>query len=323
LDKGQTTVRYNSDWHGNYGFAKEELEEVLMKSSVRPHLSMRRVKERKRLSLLQLFYPTYQAIDSLVLGTHVEIGGKDQEINFQVGRDLQRAFDIEPQIGYMTTLLTGIDGERKMSKSLDNHITLSMEPNRMFGRVMSIPDKVLPEWYDLLTEEGWQKEFGEDPMGSKKDLAYEIVARYHEKELAAMARKEFERVFQMRKLPTEIPSYNLSSPEFYSSIASVIREDSIPVCEILYITGMVPSKSGARRLIEQGGVRIGKQVNSHYDARKIEDIQEAIPLSELNETIVNIGPRRYGRMHFDYEQPSPITTFIARISKRPRMKKVS
>lgn len=322
LDKNKTTVRYNSEWHGDHGFTKGELEEMLMRSSARPNLSMKRVKESKRLSMLQFFYPTYQAIDSLVLATHVEVGGKDQEINFQVGRNLQRAFGIEPQIGYMTPLLTGIDGKKKMSKSLDNHIPLSMEPYDMFGRVMSIPDSILPEWYNLLTEEAWQKGFEKDPMSSKKDLAYKIVARYHGEEPAARAKQEFERVIQMRELPTEIPFYNLSDPELYPNIKSAIRNNGIPVYEILYITGMAPSKTQARKLIEQEGVRIGRQVNSHYDAIQVGSIDELIPLSELNETIINIGPRTYGKILFDYK-PDLKTTLITYMKGIPGLKKVS
>lgn len=326
LDKDKTTVRYNSEWHSDLGITKAELEEILMKINARDLLNLKRVTESKgRLSLLQFLYAAYQAIDAVILGANIQVGGEDQEINFQVGRALQRALgiypQIGPQIGYMTPLLTGIDGELKMSKSVGNHIPLSLDPYNMFGKVMSIPDEILPEWYKLLTEEGWYEEFGEDPMGYKKNLAHMIVARYHGEELADWAQQEFERVFKMKKLPTVIPPYNLSDSEFYPMVKTAIRNNAIPIYEILYIIGMAPSKSQARRLIKQKGVRIGRQVNAHYDARKVVSIDETIPLSELNETIIKVG-RRYGIIHFDYK-PGAITMITDYMSRIPGIKRFS
>ena len=255
VDRERTEVRWQSEWFGSFTLADVfRLTSRFTLAQMMQHETFRkRYEEGRALSLMELLYPLLQAYDSVAIQADVEFGGTDQKFNILAGRELQLSLGLPPQDVFLCPLLIGTDG-RKMSKSYGNTIDLTTPPNDMYGRIMSIADAVMMDYFELLTDipdselEGMREALARGeahPMELKKRLAWEIVAWLHGAAAAEGAQDEFERVFQKRQAPSEVPVFRL-------------KED-IPWVELLVQAGLSPSKGEARRLIRQRAVVLDGQ----------------------------------------------------------------
>ncbi len=248
LDPTKTEIRFNSEWLDAFVGGKDLLQ-TLQKVTVAQVLEREDFKARMAsgspISLLEVLYSLFQGQDSVALKADVELGGTDQIFNLLVGRQLQKNNGIEPQVAITVPLLVGLDGVKKMSKSYGNYVGLNDEPNDMFGKLMSIPDELMPLYYELLTSENMDEVKTMHPMAAKKKLAGILVARFHNDQAARSALENFEKVFSKKELPTDMPSFK---PQPGATVSAVLFE-----------TGAAASKNKARALIEQGAVRIKGQ----------------------------------------------------------------
>jgi tyrosyl-tRNA synthetase len=219
-----------------------------------------------------------QAYDSVAVRADVEMGGLDQKFNILTGRDIQRAYGQEPQVAFLMPLLIGLDGVRKMSKSFGNYIGIAEPPDEMFGKVMRIPDELMRQWFILCTdvpEHEVDAILAGHPMEAKKRLAWEIVRLYHGEKAADRARAEFERVFQQRELPSDIPT------------VTVPRElQGMPIADLLVALELVPSKNEAKRLISEGAVEL--------NGERITDWRQVVPVRTGD--IVRVGKRKFAKL---------------------------
>lgn len=287
LDREKTVIDYNSRWFKELNFI--DVIRLCGKFTVSRLLERddfeQRLKAEQPIFLHELLYPVMQAYDSVALQADVELGGTDQKFNLLAGRDLQQALGQEPQVIITMPLLEGTDGVRKMSKSYGNYIGLTDEPFDMFGKVMSIPDELMLRYFELAlfySEDEIAKlkqglESGElHPAVLKRDLAEQIVAKYHGPEAAREARKQFDRVFKQKELPDEIPEFEVPA-RLYN------ENGQVWIVRLLKESGLVPSNSEARRLIAQGGVRL--------DGRPIEDTEFEWQPSDGQ--IIKVGKRKF------------------------------
>jgi tyrosyl-tRNA synthetase len=256
LDPERTEVRRNSDWLGAL-----DLADVLRLTS---RFTVARMLERDDfaaryaagtpISISEFMYPMMQGFDSIALEADVELGGTDQKFNLLLARTLQERAGQEPQVCVIMPLLRGTDGEKKMSKSYDNYIGLTMEPEEMFGRTMSIPDDLLDEWLRLASAapsdevESLIRQAAEDPLAVKRWLAVDIVRQYHGDEQAAKAQEAFDRVHREREAPEDLETVELDVDE---------RSGTLWIGYVLTRTGLAASTSEAVRLLAQGAVRLG------------------------------------------------------------------
>ena len=276
IDLDKAEVRYNSEW---LDVSAEELL-VLTKAATINQVSERadfqaRIKRGERVSLMEAFYSLLQGYDSVKIKADVEIGGTDQLLNLLMGRQVQRYFGMKKQDILTVPLLEGTDGVRKMSKSYNNYIGLNDAPRDMFGKVMSIKDELIPVYFTLCTDvpEKEIKTFVKgNPRDAKARLAYEIVKLYHGKKKAEAAEAEFNRAFKQKDLSGRVQP--LPIPDTHRTATSV-----------LVVTGAASSTSAARRLIEQGAVRI--------DNKKITDLREKLPSKSF---LLQVGKRRIWRI---------------------------
>ncbi len=289
LDPHKTIVVFNSEWLGQ--MSPEDLIRLTAKYTVARMLERddfkKRFKENVPIYIHEFIYPLLQAYDSVAIKADVELGGSDQRFNLLIGRDIQKEYGIEkPQVAILLPLLVGTDGVRKMSKSYGNYIGITEPPEEMFGKIMSIPDEIMWDYWTLLTDlteeeiEKMKKDVQTGtlhPMEVKKELAMYIVTRFHGEEEAIKAKEHFEKVFSKRELPEEIPE-----PE----IIIATQEKKIPLYELVYKLGFAPSKSEARRLIKGGAVKI--------DGSKFTDPFFEIDLSE--EFVIQVGKRKFARI---------------------------
>ncbi len=279
LDPERTEVRFNSEWMDGLGVRK--LIELAA------HLSVARLLERddfeKRLAaqeplfLHELLYPLIQGYDSVALEADIEIGGTDQKFNMLVGRELQRAFKQPPQVVMTMPLMEGLDGERKMSKSLGNYVGITEKADEMFGKLMRVSDPLMVRYYQLLTEVSADeladiKSGKIHPMEAKKRLASTIVKEYHGPDSANSARAYFESKFQRREVPTNVPVYRIA--------------EDIWICELMKQLNFAPSNSEARRLVSQGAVRV--------DGETISDVNFRFVPGEHK--VLEVGKRRVARI---------------------------
>lgn len=254
LDPERTEVRYNSEWMGKFDAA--DFIKLAARTTVRQILERddfeKRMNEQKPISLHELLYPLVQGYDSVALEADVELGGTDQRFNLLSGRNLQREYGQEPQVVLTTPLLEGLDGVQKMSKSYGNYIGIDEPPNEMFGKVMSISDELMWRYYDLVTdltpteiaERRAACESGDiNPRNAKVALAKLIIQDFHSAESAAAAEEDFNRRFVQKEVPDEIEE---------RSVAAGAHN----LAQLLADTGLTASKGEARRLIEQGGVKV-------------------------------------------------------------------
>ena len=255
LDRSKTEIRYNSEWSDKMSatdMIKLASRYTLARLLERDDFA-KRYAEQAPIAMHELLYPLMQGYDSVALKADLELGGSDQRFNLLVGRELQRQYDQEPQCILTMPLLVGLDGVNKMSKSKHNYIGITDEPNDMFGKVMSIPDDLMWNWYDLLSLRSNDEittlkrecSEGRNPREAKVLLAKEIVERFHTKEDADAAEVEFNNRFRAGEMPTDIPEVNVAAIDGEIGIGKLIKE-----------AGMVSSVGEANRNVEQGGVRV-------------------------------------------------------------------
>ncbi|CAF0702523.1 tyrosine--tRNA ligase [Candidatus Methylacidithermus pantelleriae] len=261
LRPDRTEVLWNGTW-----FEKMSAGEflALQKRVTATRLLQRREFQERRdrgepIGLHELVYPLLQAWDSVVVQADVELGGSDQLFNLLLGRELQAQVGQEPQVVQTVSLLEGLDGTRKMSKSFGNTIGITESPQEIFGKVMSISDELMLRWYQVLL--GTQPEPGVHPMEAKKRLAQWIIERVHDPEAAQKARESFERVFSRREFPEDAPEMVVESPQ-------------IPLVRLLHTVGAASSLSEARRLVAQGAVSLDGEKCS--DPNKVVDCSKGI-----------------------------------------------
>ena len=279
LDRETTEIRFNSEWMNELGVAK--LIEIAAKVSVARLLERddfeKRLAAEEPLFLHELLYPVIQGYDSVALEADLEIGGTDQKFNMLVGRELQRHYGQAPQAVMTMPLLEGLDGVRKMSKSLGNYVGLTDKPEDMYGKLMSLPDKLMVRYYELLTiatpeEIAAVKSGGMHPMEAKKRLARTIVTEYHGAPAATRAEEYFESKHQRREVPASAQVYRIA--------------EDLWICELMKQLQFTPSTSEARRLVSQGAVRV--------DGHTITDVNFRFVPGEHK--VLEVGKRRVARI---------------------------
>ena len=281
LNKDLTDIRFNSEWcedlgaDGIIGLAsKYNLGRMLERDDF-----SKRYKANQQIAIHEFLYPLIQAYDSIALNADVEMGGTDQKFNLLVGRELQRAFDQEPQVCITLPILEGLDGTNKMSKSLDNYVGINEDPDEMFGKIMSISDDLMWRWFELLSFRpineinDLKKEVksGMNPRDAKILLAEEIIERFHSKEDAGNAKNIFLDRFQKGAKPKDIETFSIS------------LDDDIAIGNLLKESGLVQSTSEAMRLVKQGAVKINDE--------KIDDPK--LSIAKNQELLVQVGKRRF------------------------------
>ncbi len=287
LKGGNTEVRYNSEWLGKLtGYdlirlgAKYRVARMLEREDFRT-----RLEKQQPISIHELLYPLLVAYDSVALKADVELGATEQKFNLLIGREIQKEYGEEQQVAVTMPILVGLDGERKMSKSLGNYVGIDEEPGEMFGKLMSISDEMMWTYYELLTErtrgevEGLKGkvERGErHPMEVKMELASEIISGYHGEEKAEEAKEGFERVFRERQ-----------SPEAARRV-EMARGAGKRLSAVLVELKMAGSRSEAERLIKQGGVEI--------DGVRVEEVTRELDMREAREYLVRAGKRKFVRV---------------------------
>ncbi len=264
LDTRRAEVRYNSEWFEP--MRPTELLELIGPASLPQLLAhetfRRRLDRGQPLSVLEILYPMLQGYDSVMVQADIELGGLDQKFNLLMGREIQTRYNQEPQDLLLTPYLTGLDGKRKMSKSEKNYIGISEPANEMFGKVMSLPDKLIPEYLELASAlpadqirelvRGLKKKTT-NPRDTKMRLAQSIVELYHGRAAAEQAELEFTNVFRYKRAPTSLPTISL-------------RPGRHPIINLLVSHQLAASRSEARRLIEQGGVKYNQQPITDWEA---------------------------------------------------------
>ena len=281
LNKDLTDIRFNSEWcedlgaDGIIGLAsKYNLGRMLERDDF-----SKRYKANQQIAIHEFLYPLIQAYDSIALNADVEMGGTDQKFNLLVGRELQRAFDQEPQVCITLPILEGLDGINKMSKSLDNYVGINEDPDEMFGKIMSISDDLMWRWFELLSfrpineinELKKEVKSGMNPRDTKILLAEEIIERFHSKVDAENAKNTFLDRFQKGAKPKDIETFSIS------------LDDDIAIGNLLKESGLVQSTSEAMRLVKQGAVKINDE--------KIDDPKLSIEKNQ--ELLVQVGKRRF------------------------------
>ena len=274
LDPALTEVRHNGEWLGKLGVAG--LLELGFRSTIQRMLERddfsKRLKSEKPVALAEAFYPLLQGYDSVAVRSDVEIGGTDQKFNLLVGRELQRDYGQPPQTVITLPLLLGTDGAKKMSKSYGNHIALNDPPWEMFGKLMSVADETMWQYYELLISEDLKAAKSLHPKEAKMRLAALITRRYHGEAEAGEARKGFEAVFSRREAPEDIDEYRTEKSKIFIS-------------HLLVEAGLSPSRNESRRLIDNGGVRI--------DGQAVESDRE---IKITRAVLLQVGKRRFKKV---------------------------
>jgi len=286
LNPEKTRIVFNSSWMESLSCT--DLIELSAKYTVARMLErddfQKRFNSQQPISIHEFLYPLIQAYDSVVLEADVELGGNDQKFNLLLGRDIQKAHGIEPQVVITVPLLEGTDGVQKMSKSLNNYVGITEPAREIFGKIMSISDDLMFRYYDLLSDVGREelKILKEDiesgsmhPRDVKARLAEELAARYHSTEAAEKAKIEFNRVFRQKGLPNEIPEARIPWQAGEKWIVEVIRE-----------AGLTKGSAETRRLIAQGAVSV--------NGEKIRD--ENMALSMDGPYLIRVGKKRFVRI---------------------------
>ncbi|MGH2756573.1 MAG: tyrosine--tRNA ligase [Actinomycetota bacterium] len=282
-------IRYNSEWLEPLDFA--DILRLTSHYTVAQMLERddfaKRYKDQRPISIVEFMYPLAQAYDSVAVESDVELGGTDQLFNLLVGRDLQRAYGLQPQIALTMPLLEGLDGIQKMSQSLGNYIAIREAPEEMFGKVMSIPDLLVGRYAELATEmapENVVEAAAEAASGgpaagaAKRRVASAVVALYHGDDAANAAEAAFDRQFKEHKAPQEIEDADIP--------ADAIDGESVYLPRVLADRGLAASRSDARRLIAQQGVRLNGEVVTN----------EELPLADVRGAILQVGKRRFVRL---------------------------
>lgn len=286
IDIEKTKIVFNSDWldHLNFSEVIQLLSKVTVAQLMHRNDFNKRFTENTPIAMHELVYPILQGFDSVKIGCDIEMGGTDQLFNCTMGRQLQEIHQLSPQIVMCMPLLKGLDGKEKMSKSLNNTIGLTDEPNNMFGKTMSIPDALIAEFIDLTTDFSIKEKFdlksrienGENPMNIKKLIAKNIIAQYHDVLMAESAEEFFSNQFQNKNFEEKI-----FEPIFINTLKS--NETQMMLIDLCHLLKNDQSKSAIRRLIESGGVQINniKMINPN----------EEVELTK--ETKIKIGKRAF------------------------------
>ncbi|MFV8830357.1 tyrosine--tRNA ligase [Alkalihalobacterium sp. APHAB7] len=285
MDMDKIELHYNSEWLSKLNF--EDVIQLAGKITVARLMERDDFEERialgKPISLHEFFYPLMQGYDSVVLECDIELGGTDQHFNILMGRHFQEKFGKEKQVAILMPLLEGLDGVEKMSKSKKNYIGIDENPQEMYGKAMSIPDELMKKYFELVTDfspdkmESIQKdmESGElHPRDAKMLLGKTIVRMYHGKEAAEKAEKHFVSVFQKGAVPDEMP------------VVEWKGKLEVPALDFLVELNLLSSKSEARRMIENRGVKL--------NGEKVEDTGFIVPITEG--LIVQVGKRKFAKI---------------------------
>ncbi len=298
VDKDKTELRWQSEWFSQ--FTLDEVIKLTSKFTIAQLLARedfsKRYSSGNPISLTEMLYPLLQGYDSVAIRADVEFGGIDQKFNCLVGRELQQSIGQPPQQVFLVPLLVGTDGNQKMSKSLKNHIGISEPPREMYGKVMSIPDFLILDYFELVTDVPEEEiaEFKEqlkthsvNPMSLKKRLAHEIVRQFHSQEAADEAEEHFAKVFQKRELPEEIPVYEESFKKL----------QGVSLSGLIYASGLASSKSEAKRLIAEQSVevdtkKVSKDVALHY-ANGTLSMSIDGKMVPIDGSTIKVGKRRF------------------------------
>ena len=285
VDKDKTEVRWQSEWFGKFGL--EDVIKLTSKFTVAQFLAREDFANRysagRPIAITELLYPLLQAYDSVAIKADVEFGGTDQKFNCLVGRELQQIMGQRPQQVFLVPLLIGTDGNQKMSKSLGNYIGVDEPPNEIYGKVMSIPDNLIIDYLELITDmpdkdiADFKKQIANksiNPMVIKKRLAQEIVTQFHGAAAARESEEHFAKVFQRREIPEEVTPLKISAGHG-STLTSELTE-----------AGLTKSRSEARRLLAQGAIEIdGKTVTEDLEIAQIK-----------KGSIIKVGKRRFAQI---------------------------
>lgn len=287
LDPEKTEVAYNSHWMGSFSstdFIRLASHYTIARMLERDDFK-KRYKSQQAISLHEFLYPLVQAYDSVALEADVELGAVDQTFNLLVGRDIQKAYHLSPQCILTVPLLEGLDGVQKMSKSLDNYISLQDSPRDMFGKTMRLTDELMIRYYELLTNQTTSemnklqkdiKSGSRHPREAKVDLAKFFVERFYGRVEADNAKEEFNRIFVNKGLPDHIPEHSLPGKE------------GLSLCHLMVDLNLVSSNSEARRLIQGGGV--------HIRGEKISDPQMKLNLNAGDNFIIRVGKKKFAKV---------------------------
>ncbi|MEO8647672.1 MAG: tyrosine--tRNA ligase [Acidobacteriota bacterium] len=286
LDPDKTELRFNGEWMDK--FTAADFVKLTAKTTVKQILERddftKRMNEEKPVSLHELLYPLVQGYDSVALNADIELGGTDQKFNLLMGRNLQREFEQEPQVIITTPLLEGLDGVQKMSKSLGNYIGIDESAGEMFGKVMSISDDLMWRYYELLTDESESSiadrrrrcETGEEnPRNAKVELAKKIISDFHSPKAGVEAENEFERRFIKKEAPSEVGEWKVASGKYR-------------LVELLTDTELAASKGEAKRLIEQGGVKVNGEKATNSGAE--------VDLTTGSDILLQVGKLKFLRV---------------------------
>ncbi|MEW6412868.1 MAG: tyrosine--tRNA ligase [Candidatus Zixiibacteriota bacterium] len=289
LDKSKTEIHFNGEWFNGMSFV--DVMHLATKFTVARLLERDDFTNRMRrgipISIHELFYPLMQAYDSVAIKADVEIGGTDQKFNLLVGRTIQEAYNVAPQLVLTMPLLVGLDGEKKMSKSLDNYIGIEESPRDIFGKAMSIPDELIYSYFELTTDvtieklQAIKQQLSRpemNPMVLKKGLAETLVDMYHPQGSGKVAREEFERVFSQKQVPDDMPQLSIEQLK-----AHEIDPSKIYLVHLMSKSGLAKSNSEARKLIQAGGVSLNSD--------KITDVDYEFELKQ--DVILKVGKRRF------------------------------
>lgn len=287
LHPEKTVIDFNSRWLGELtseGWIRLAAKYTVARMLERDDFK-RRFEGQEPIAVHEFLYPLAQAYDSVALEADFELGGTDQTFNLLVGRDIMRAYEMEPQVIMTLPLLEGLDGVEKMSKSLGNYVGITEPPEEMFGKLMSISDELMFRYYELLTDMSmkeidalWkQMESGEvHPMRVKMDLARRIITDFHSTDDARKAEEAFQQVFSKKEMPDEMPNHKL-----------VVSNNSVRLSQLMLDAGTVKSKGEANRLIKQNAVTI--------DETKVASDRD-IDLSQPHSFVLRVGKRRFIRV---------------------------
>lgn len=285
LDPEKTLVMFNSSWMGEMNAA--DLIQLAARHTVARMLERddfdKRYKSGQPIAIHEFLYPLIQGYDSVAMRADIELGGTDQKFNLLVGRELQKQYGLEPQVVITMPILEGLDGVQKMSKSLQNYIGIHEPANEMFGKIMSISDELMWRYFELLSFkpladiQKYKADVvaGKNPRDVKFDLAMEIIARFHDQRAAENAKQDFIERFQKGNIPDDIPEITVQSESGEVMLANLLKE-----------ANLVASTSEARKMVEQGAVRI--------DQERASDAKLMIKTGSTH--IYQVGKRRFARI---------------------------
>ena len=286
LDPDRTQIRFNSDWLSAMTF--EDVIRLASRYTVARMLERDEFEKRYRsgepIGVHEFLYPLAQAQDSVAIEADVELGGTDQKFNLLVGRAIQQSVGEDAQVCITLPILEGTDGVEKMSKSLDNYVGIAEPPEEMYGKILSIPDRLIYRYYELVTDVPTddlpvlRERAQADPRNAKHDLAWSIVRMYHGSDAADQARAHFEQTVIRREIPDDVPEHT-AVPE---------NGNAIGLLSLLTQANLTASNSEARRLIKQGAVSI--------DGEKVTDALREVDLEAECPFVVRVGKRRFARI---------------------------